>query len=169
MGRTSNLPADYIHAVTINKIRKGKYKVGRINFKNKTTVIVAIVISIAFFAGGFFAKGAYDNMQEKQASAVGAEFVEKVLAGDADGAYQMTSNTLREEEEEGMLRGVLSSFQADEPNKLDGVILKGNGRTLFVQYVDGLPAVGEGNTAGEFYIALVKEGKDWKVASVNIQ
>ena len=142
---------------------------GKISIKNKSTIVVIIIVSIGFFVAGFLSRSAYDNIQESNAKKAGSSFIDSVLSGDTEAAYRLTSSDFREDQTQDQFSELLSGIKVENPNKLEGSVLKGNGRTLFVQYVDGLPPLAEGNTAAEFYVGLVKEGKDWKVASVSIQ
>ncbi len=140
----------------------------KLQFKNKTTMLLAILVAIGFFLAGFMLRSAYDKQQETQASAVGDKFLTSLLAGDTASAYNLTDDTLQDAQTEEEFSSILGLLKTESPEKLEASILKGNGRTLYVQYVENLPATADGKTSGEFFITLVKDGKDWKVSTVSV-
>jgi len=142
--------------------------VKNLNF-NKTSIIAILLVGVLAFAGGLAAANAYGKVQEEQAQRLGSEFVADILAGNTEAAYSVTNDALREDQSEEQFGELVDALKTDSPNPIEGAVLQGNGRTLFVQYVDGLPPAGEGNTAAEFYVGLEKSGMGWKVSSLSVK
>jgi len=136
--------------------------------KQTITIIITVAITVVLLTLGFFARSWYDGRQESAAQAAGTDFINFVVAGDRDAAYNLTTQELKDQLPKEDFDDILQSFETDEPNALEPSILRGNDRTLYVQYIDGFAPVGEGNTAAEFFLTMEKEGLDWKVDLVSI-
>ncbi|MDQ2973214.1 MAG: hypothetical protein M3P98_02955 [bacterium] len=141
-------------------------KTSKVN--NKTTIIIAIALSVIMFIAGFYVRSVYESGQKNQANAVASEFVNSVLSGDLDQAYSLTSSSFQEAQTNEEFSGIMDGFKDGDKLETEPAILEGDGRYLQVQFVGNLNEAETLVPTAQFYTTLERDGTDWRVFSVNV-
>jgi hypothetical protein len=136
---------------------------------NVKVIVLVVVTAIVFLLIGWFGSSVYASRQDAKAKETAAAFVGNIIAGQPGDSYALTTAGLQENQTQEEFEAAMSNLQSEDPRALDAQILKGDGKVLYIQYIENLPATSTGKTSGEFYITLEKDGRDWKVSNASVQ
>ncbi len=136
----------------------------------KVIVIAGIAtIVVGIFTAGWFASS-YQTKRNRQAaekSAVG--FVEAVVNGKNQEAYNAASDGLRSDQTLDEFSKSLGDIKSANP-ELDAVAtLQSSNSYLVAQRVNNLPKTASGSTSGVFKMIVEKNSGKWRVSSVTIE
>ena len=140
------------------------------NVKQNTPIVLIVVISTVFFLVGFGTRMLYANIQNSRAESVASEFIDHILEGSSDEAYQLTSSNLQEVQPEDEFIAVMDGLEAEDPQMpIEPTVIRSDNTVIYNQYVTGLPEIEAGDDSGAFNISLIRENREWRVNSVNIE
>jgi hypothetical protein len=135
--------------------------------KQQFSVLAVVGVSVLFFSVGFITSSVYASTQANRAKASAEQFMEHILAGKSDEAYSMTTGELQEIQSEEEFIAVTSILVSDDPvMPVDNKFFISGNEARYEQYVGGLEERASG--AGKFNVELVKDGRRWKVQSLNV-
>lgn len=132
-------------------------------------VLAGFLTVLAIFFAGFYIRPKYDARQLKNATSVAESFVENVVSGNNDAAYDLTAKSLQEQQDKEAFVAALGELKSDNPDYQQSQAIESDDTLIFYQRVLNLPQTSDGSTVGTFYITLVKDGGSWKVSTVNVQ
>ena len=145
-----------------------KAKNNKLTF-DKQTIILTAIVALVFLVIGYGMRTFYDSRQNEKAAAAGSEIINNLVAGEIVAAYALTADSLQENQSQEEFVAAMSGLMSEDPRMLEGQTLRGDGKILYQQYVENLPETSTGKTSGDFYITLVKEGNNWRAASISVQ
>jgi hypothetical protein len=136
---------------------------------NKILLIIAIVVAVpALLFAGFAFRGYYETKQEKAASSVAKTFVADIASGNTNGAYALTGKALQAGQKSDEFNSTMADLKASSPKYEAAQVMRQGSQVFYVQRVTGLPTTKTGSDAGNFYLALSKEGGSWKVTTATV-
>ncbi len=131
-------------------------------------IIVTVLLAAGLIAAGYFARGYYDTKQQKDTANIASVFVKDIVSGKTSQAYSLTSKDLKAKQSKDDFAKTVESLKADKPT-YDSLQYTKDGDTYFYSIrVLNLPKTSTGSTSGVFLVALTKEGRSWKIASLNV-
>lgn len=137
--------------------------------KKVLTIVGLVLGAVAFFLAGFYVRPQYEKRQFSGSTTPAKQFVQKVTAGDTNGAYALTSKSLQSRQSKEEFTQLVAPLKADKPEFNAGQAVRSGNSIVYYQRVLNMPASSGGSTNAEFYITLEKDGDNWKVATVSVQ
>jgi hypothetical protein len=127
-----------------------------------------VVVALLLLATGFWARGYYDDSQQKAATKAGQAFVADVVAGKLADAYKLTSTSLQTKQSQADFEKALSILKSDKATVQGVITTENKGTFYFSQSVQNLPENATGSTTGNFLLTITKDGNSWKVDSATV-
>jgi hypothetical protein len=130
-------------------------------------LLAALLLVVAFF-GGYYGHNEVQANHTMQANKSAKSYVESVLKGDLDKAYDTSARSLKKAQTKDEFTATLKDLKTSKPifGDEETAITK-NGITYAV-VVEHLPPNINGATDGVFYLHLVNES-GWKVMSIDVR
>ncbi len=149
----------------MKKTKKGNQKT---NNSQKFSVSAIVIVSVLFFAIGFITNTVYANIQASRAKSNAEKFINYLLEGKSDEAYSLTTGEFQETQTEDEFIAITEILISNDPIlPVDSMFFISGDQARYEQYVGGLEERASG--AGKFNISLEKDGRQWRVQSLNVE
>jgi hypothetical protein len=130
--------------------------------------LVALLVLVATFLGGYYGHIKMQDYRTDQAHKSAKSYVQTVLKGDLDKAYDMSASSLKKEQSKEDFVKTLKDLKTGKPTFSDEETSITKSGITYAVVVDNLPPNANGATDGVFYLNLVNE-LGWKVRSIDVR
>lgn len=139
------------------------------NYKKILKPVLIIVVAIALFAAGWFGNNLYQKQQASAAKSTATAFVTDIANGDANSAYDMMSDAVKQDNAQEEFVNAWKVFAANSIDVSEPIIVSNNGTVYYSQTIYGLKDAVGGQNNVTLLLALQKSGQKWVVASASVQ
>ncbi len=147
-----------------------------VNFGFKThklrSVLIVVSIAMSFYAAGIFSTSAVAAYDANQLDKACRSYVELILGGKLEEAYDTSATTIQDAQTVEDYKLVLDKLKTDTPELSEDLhdvkVLDSKSGACAIN-VNGLPAADGERSDALFNMGVVKDGRNWKVASVSVE
>ncbi len=132
-------------------------------------VLIIIVVVIVSFIGGWFGNNFWEGRKQEQAKSVASDYIELILAGKTDDAYNMTTKQLQGETDIKQFKELYKGSELKDAKFDYTAVSKIEGKYVVYSFLTNLPKDSTGSTTGTFIVGLAKDDGKLKVESGVLQ
>lgn len=139
------------------------------NFRSLLVPVAILAVSALLFGAGFMSRGLYDTKQERDASKVASQFVDSLLAGDAEKAYSLMSPEYQSAMSKDLFVQSSGNLKTDKPDKKEAITTEAGDTIVYYQQVEGLNKETAGKESANFSITVAKVDGKQRVVDATLQ